>query len=106
MEQDFFEELAESLVVKNENVAHGKMMSCPGVIYKKKVFCFFYGEKMVFKLGKGYDIEKYGITEYTYLNPFKNKGPMIAWFEVESKYKDKWEILAEKALENMINEIG
>lgn len=60
-----------------------------------------YKNLIVFKLGKGYEIEKHGITEYDFLNPFKIKGPMTAWFEVDYKYHDKWEELARAALDVM-----
>lgn len=79
----------------------GKMMSCNGLTYKGKVFCFEYNNQMVFKLGKGYDIEALGITEYEYLNPFKNKGPMLAWFIIEAIYEVKYEQLARLALNDM-----
>ncbi|MCH4887627.1 hypothetical protein EZV73_08585 [Acidaminobacter sp. JC074] len=85
----------------DDQVEMGKMMSCDGLTYHGKVFCFEYKDKMVFKLGKGYDIKKHGIEEFEYLNPFKNKGPMMAWFEVKDHYADKYESLAKVALEVM-----
>lgn len=88
----------------DEEVTLGKMMSCPGLMYHGKVFCFEYKDKMVFKLGKGYDIEKHGITDYDYLNPFKNKGPMMAWFEISLENKDCFEKLAQIALRKIKND--
>lgn len=97
--------MLESLLLilkeKEPEVEMGKMMSCDGLTYKGKVFCFEYKEKMIFKLSKGYDIEKHGITEYTFLNPFKNKGPMKAWFELTVDYEMHFEALAVIALEVM-----
>ena len=100
--------MLDDLLIKmkmiDDSVEKGKMMSADGLTYKGKVFCFDYNNKMVFKLGKGYDIQSHGITEYEFLNPFKKKGPMLAWFEIEYKYKECFELLASKALEVMKND--
>ena len=104
--KEYFEELLDYMIGSNPRLEKGKMMSCDGIVYKKKVCCFFYGDKMVFKLGKDYDMETLGIKEYSYLNPFKNKGPMLAWYEVGYEYKDKWKQLAEIAYEKMVEELG
>lgn len=96
-------ELLMKLKQIDEKVELGKMMSCDGLTYKGKVFCFEYKDKMVFKLGKDYDIEQHGIKTFTYLNPFKKKGPMKAWFELDASYGDKFEELAMVALEVMKN---
>jgi len=74
-------------------------MSSPGLTYKGKVFLFEYQNKIVFKLGKGFDISLYGVDDFEYLNPFKKKGPMLAWFVLDEKYKSSFESLAEVALE-------
>lgn len=86
---------------KEPLVEMGKMMSCPGVTYKGKVFCFEYKDKIVFKLGKAYDMNAHGILEYEYLNPFKKKGPMLAWFVIERVYENKFEELSFIALNEM-----
>ena len=82
-------------------VEMGKMMSSPGITYKGKVFLFEYKDKIVFKLGKGFDISSYGIESFEYLNPFKKKGPMLAWYVVEDKYKSTFEDLSKVALDHM-----
>lgn len=85
----------------DERVEIGKMMSCDGLTLMGKVFCFEYKDKMVFKLGKGYDIESHGITNYTFLSPFKNKGPMTAWFEINKEDSHVFEALTLIALRVM-----
>jgi hypothetical protein len=60
-----------------KKVEMGKTMSSSGLTYKDKVFCFTYGDKTLFKLGKAYDIESHGITEYEHLNPFKKNEPIF-----------------------------
>jgi len=82
-------------------VEMGKMMSNPGLTYKGKVFCFEYKDKIVFKLGKDYDINAHGILDYEYLNPFKKKGPMLAWYVIDNTYETKFEALSLIALNEM-----
>jgi len=96
-----FIKITSKLAVENENVEPGKMMSSPGITYKGKVFTFFYNDKMVFRLGRDFDIEKTGVSEFELLNPFKNKPPMKDWFVVSERYISKWELLATAALKVM-----
>lgn len=99
--EELFNEIADILMLEKKKVSVGKMMSSPGMMYGKKNFAFYYNDLIVFKLGKGYEIEKHGITDYEFLSPFKTKGPMTAWFEVGYKYHDKWEELARTAMKVM-----
>jgi hypothetical protein len=57
IEVEFFEKIAKKLCKKKE-ITIGKMMSTTGLKYKNKVFAFYYKKRMVFKLGKGYDIDQ------------------------------------------------
>ena len=84
-----------------ENVATGKMMSSPALQYKGKVFAFFYQEKMCFKLGKDFQPEDSGISNWQHLSPFKNKPPMRAWFVVDNNHIDLWPELCKMALDEM-----
>lgn len=52
---------------------------------------------MVFKLGKGYPIDKIDF-EIKEFSPFKNKRPLTGWYEVDHTFHNKWEVLAMKAL--------
>lgn len=90
----------------HKHVEGGKMMSADAIQFKKKVFAFIHEEKMTFKLGKGFDLNPYGITDYAFLSPFKNKPPMKAWFVVSSDYQDQWPVLAERALLQIQKELG
>lgn len=93
--------LFETLVGKYEKhigVAKGKMMSAPALQYQKKVFVFFHEEQMTFKLGKDFDPAAYGIEQFTYLSPFKNKPPMKAWFVLPYSEAEKWDDLTALAL--------
>ncbi|KAA3610040.1 MAG: hypothetical protein D8M58_07625 [Calditrichaeota bacterium] len=96
-----FNSITNKLSSENENVEAGKMMSSPGITYKGKVFSFYYNDKMVFRLGREFDIEKTGVSEFELLNPFKNKPPMKDWFVVSGMYQSKWEMLALQALNKM-----
>jgi hypothetical protein len=84
--------------VQRDGITLGKMMSSPALQYRGKVFAFFHQEAMTFKLGKSFDPDAYGLREWSYLNPFKNKPPMRAWVVVEATEKDQWPALTEQAL--------
>ncbi len=96
-----FTEITNKLSSENESVESGKMMSSPGITYKGKVFTFFYKEKMIFRLGKDFDIDKEGVSEYELFNPFKNKPPMKDWFVISESYQSKWKTFANIALIEM-----
>ncbi len=104
--EKYFNKLAEDLARSRSSVSPGAMMSHPGIRYKNKVFAFYYDDRMVFRLGKDFDAPGAGISDFSYLSPFKNKPPMKAWFIIPAKDKRKWGRLANLALEKMIAEIG
>ncbi len=83
------------------DVAIGKMMTSPGIRYQTKNYAFYHEERMCFKLGKNYDIEIHGITEWSYLSPFKTKPAMTAWYYVSYIHADTWKPLAIIALDKM-----
>lgn len=75
------------------------MMGSPAIHYRKKVFAFFSrSNTMVFKLGKDFPMKGHEM-EIREFNPFKKKGPLRGWFELEYRYHTSWEELAGKALE-------
>ncbi|MEM9364232.1 MAG: hypothetical protein AAGA43_16440 [Bacteroidota bacterium] len=78
-------------------VTEGKMMSSPAILFNKKVFAFFSRKnKMVFKLGTTLPLNS--DVELFEFNPFKNKGPLTGWYEVDYSDYASWEELAELAL--------
>ncbi len=93
-----FESICERFT-KREGVTLGKMMSSPGLKYRGKVFAFFHRDKMVFKLGEGFDMRAFGVDNYSLLSPFKTKPPLKAWIEVPASESRHWEALTERALE-------
>ena len=105
-EETLFTIIGDKLIKKHDGVAHGKMMSSPGLKYKNKVFAFYYNREMTFRLGKNYDVESHGIKKYSLLSPFKNKPPLAAWFNIPYEYETQWEELAEIALEQLKRELG
>jgi len=98
--QAYYEFLRDKLC-RQDGVAIGKMMSSQAVKSKGKVFVFFHQEKMTFKLGKDFDPEAYGLMDWEYLSPFKNKPPMQAWITIPYSQQEHWETLAALALEKM-----
>ncbi len=99
--QSLFETIVTKFEKNHEGVAAGKMMSSPALKYKGKVFAFFYKEEMGFKLGKDFEPDTYGLKEWNYLSPFKNKPPMKAWFVISETEQNKWEDLTLIALNLM-----
>src|SRR5713226_4897153 len=96
--ESLFKAIAAKLSGENDLVSLGRMMSSPGMRYRGKVFAFFYGGQMAFRLGKGFDPTTFEVRTYNLLNPFKRKGPMAGWYQVPSAEGDKWEALARHAL--------
>ena len=79
------------------------MMSSEAITYKSKVFAFFSRkQKMVFKLGKDFDPNTYDI-DISIFNPFKNRKPLYGWFEVSYDDKEQWEVLTQRSL-NLIRQ--
>ncbi|MDA0338932.1 MAG: hypothetical protein O2910_03710 [Proteobacteria bacterium] len=81
-------------------------MSSPDIQYKGKNIAFFWGENMGFRLGKGFEPESLGVTEWFWLNPFKEKPPMKGWFVIPASSSEYWPVLAEEALKLMQCERG
>jgi hypothetical protein len=101
-----FAAIAEQFATENQEITTGKMMSSPGIRYRNKVIAFFYREAMVFKLGREFDPERYGLHDYQLLSPYKTKPPLRDWFEVSATHIDGWEALARLALQRMREELG
>ena len=93
-----FEQIADELIAADDGVVAGKMMSSPGLKFNNKVFAFYHKETMCFRLGKAFDPDEVNSKTATFLNPFKNKPPMKAWFVIGAAEKELWKPLAQKAL--------
>ena len=78
----YFEQLRKAFVYGNKDTLEAKMMHAPAISYGKNVFSFYFKEAMIFKLGKDFNPEEEGIVNWEFLNPFKNKPPMKAWFVI------------------------
>ena len=105
MEELYFNEIRERFCSMDSNIKEGKMMSSEAITYNEKVFAFFSRkQKMVFKLGKDFDPDSFGI-EICVFNPFKNRAPLNGWFEVSFTEKEQWEPLTKKALTLLKNEL-
>jgi hypothetical protein len=101
-----FEAIRDEFTTIQPQVEAGKMMSSPALTYRGKVFAFYHGEEMIFKMGKDYDPVQDGIQTWALLNPFKHKPPMAGWFRIGFEDQARWEMLARKALERMIKEMN
>ena len=99
--EKLFYSIGEKLSVGSMDVSMGKMMSSPGIKYKDKVFAFYYKDQMVFRLGRDFDPESIGITNFSLLSPFKTKPPLQDWFEIPFEYEERWEELARTAMKTL-----
>ena len=104
-EQELFEKIGLQLSKKYRLVKVGKMMSSPGLSFKKKFFAFYYKQEITLKLGKDFVPENHGIKNWKYLNPFKTKAAMKNWFQFPYSEKKNWEKLAIKAMNSLDDEI-
>ena len=81
------------------------MMSSEAITYNTKVFAFFSKKKkMVFKLGKEFDPDLFGI-DIAVFNPFKNRAPLNGWFEIPFTAKEQWIPFTQKALTFLKSEL-
>ena len=98
MEFEKFERIRQKYCSKYPEVTEGKMMSSPAIHYNGKVFAFFSRkQKMVFKLGKNFNSGQIDVALQEF-NPFKNKGPLTGWYEVDFAEQEDWENMTELAL--------
>jgi hypothetical protein len=100
-EEQRFRTIAALLASENSAITLGKMMSEPALLYQGKVFAFYYGNKMVFRLGRDFQPESFNIQYYSLLAPFKTKPPMVDWFEIPSADQHRWEELSRYALQQL-----
>jgi hypothetical protein len=99
-EESCYDEIVDAFIATHADVEPGKMMSSEALTVNGKVFCFYSTgkESMVFKLGKSADTERPRMAGWVWLNPFKNRGPMKAWYQVPFAGKKNWRLLADEAL--------
>ncbi len=103
-EEEYFHKIADKLSKEYKFVKTGKMMSAPGISYKKKFFAFYYKKEITLRLGKEFVPKEHGIKKWQYLNPFKNKAPMKNWFQIPYSEKTFWKKLAIFAMNNLSEE--
>jgi hypothetical protein len=101
-EEQCFRSIAALLASENNAITLGKMMSSLALHYQGKVFAFYYGKKMVFRLGRDFQPEAFNIGHYRLLAPFKTKPPMVDWFEIPSADQHRWEELSRYALQLLV----
>ena len=97
-EEQRFRSIAALLAREDSAITLGKMMSEPALQYQGKVFAFYYGKKMVFRLGRDFQPELFDIQHYSVLAPFKTRPPMVDWFEISFADERRWEELSRYAL--------
>ena len=104
-EEKLFNKISIKLSKEYRSVKIGKMMSAPGISYRKKFFAFYYKKEITLRLGRDFVPKDHGINKWKYLNPFKKKAPMKNWFQIPYSEKTNWEKLAKKAMNSLSEEI-
>lgn len=97
--EEKYKAIAKEMRSKDPSITEGKMMHAPALSYQDKIFAFFLKKTngMVFKLGKPFSTEGFDY-ELIPFNPFKNKGPMLGWFELSEAHQEHWLDFSERAL--------
>ena len=104
-EEEYFHLLVEKLSKEYRLVKTGKMMSAPGLSYKKKFFAFYFKKEITLKLGKDFVPKDYGIKNWKHLNPFKKKAPMKNWYQLPYSEKKNWKKLSILAMKFLSEEM-
>ncbi len=104
-DEEYFHRIAEKLSKEHRLVKTGKMMSSPGISYKKKFFAFYFKKQITLKLGKDFVPKDHGIKKWRHLNPFKTKAPMKNWYQMSYSESKNWGKLAKLALKFLSNEL-
>ncbi len=89
----------QAKLIEQEGVSAGTMMSHPSIKYLDKNFAFIHEGIMIFRLGRDFEPESFGIKKWDLLNPFESKPPMKDWFEFPYEEIENWDDLAVLALE-------
>jgi hypothetical protein len=100
-----FLKIGEEMAAEYSSVSFGTMMSSPALRYKNRVFAFNHNSEMIFRLGREFSPEIFKLKKCSILNPFKNKAPMYAWFQVPFVENKKWKKLTEYALKKLMAEL-
>ncbi len=95
---DEFKRIAAAFTYIHGDVAHGKMMSSPGLKCNNRVFAFEMKDGMGFRLGPDFDPDAAGLQSARPLSPFKTKPPLKGWYIVGEAEQSRWEELAGQAL--------
>jgi hypothetical protein len=96
-EQELFDAIAKKMS-RRKGIRRGRMMSAPGITLNGKVFAFYWKKEMIFRLGRNFDPDAWGLREWHLLNPFKERPPMSGWFCVPYGESRHWEKLAARAI--------
>lgn len=84
--------------IQDPVVEQGNMMSSPALTHRGKVFAFHSKKgNMVFKLEHSGNLPDIDIPVAEF-NPFKKKGPLRGWYEVQFEYHAHWAAYTAKAL--------
>lgn len=104
-EEEYFHMIVEKLAKENNQVKLGKMMSAPGISYKKKFFVFYFKKEITLKLGSDFVPKNHGIKKWKFLDPFKKKTPMKNWYQLPYSEKKNWSKFTKKAMNFLVEDM-
>ena len=97
--------IADGLVHGEADVEYGRMMSSPAVTLGGKVFAFYCANNLMTgigaRLGRDFDVDGLGLTDWSVLSPFKSKPPLKDWIVVGPADMARWSEVARLALKQM-----
>ncbi len=98
-----WEHLSARMEQLHNDVARGMMMSASALTRGGKVFVFYSAKGgrvgLGCRLGRDFDIESLGLSDWQHLAPFKSKPPMRDWIVAGAGDIEQWDRLADEALE-------
>ena len=97
-----WDKLSARMEQLHDDVEHGVMMSAPALTRAGKVFAFYSAKGgrlgLGCRLGRDYEIESLGLSDWQHLAPFRSKPPMKDWIVAGAGDADHWDRLADEAL--------
>lgn len=87
--------LSEACLIQRPDTAPGRMMSAEALTHGGKVFAFFTTKGgmvgLGLRLGRDFDMEGLGLTDWQHLAPFRTKPPMKDWIVVGLADVARWD---------------
>lgn len=94
-----YDEIFELLNSRYDRVASSKMFGVPTLKVKGKAFASLFEDEMVFKLTGSAHEAALRLSDARLFDPSGRQRPMKEWVQISFAHAEKWEALAQLALE-------